>query len=150
MLVIISILWHNFNHSKLFDFINSWQMVKATIKLCKTFFFRNINKNMQRKPWMKCFVHWRQFYFLYDSEFSIFYKIYKVTITTMLTIIFSLFTMFQYRFDLPQVKRELIFSMLIFAYKWPYVLRNGWILAILENKEILGESQNWVETQPIP
>ena len=48
-----------FSHSKLHNFISSWDIIKATIKLCKKFFFHKINKNMQRKPGMKCFVHSR-------------------------------------------------------------------------------------------
>ena len=46
-----------FNDSKLCNFISTWEMGKATIKLCKKFFFHKFNKNTQRKPWMKCFVH---------------------------------------------------------------------------------------------
>ena len=46
-----------FNYLKLCNSISSWEMVKTTIKLCKRFFFHKINKNMQRKPGMKYFVH---------------------------------------------------------------------------------------------
>ena len=34
-------------------------MYKTTIKLCKRLFFYIINKNIQRKPDMKCFAHSR-------------------------------------------------------------------------------------------
>ena len=46
-----------FHHSKLCNFMSIWETVKTTIRLCKKFFVHKINKNMQRKPWMKCFVH---------------------------------------------------------------------------------------------
>ena len=35
------------NHSKLCNYISSLEIVKMTIKLCKRFFFHEINKNMQ-------------------------------------------------------------------------------------------------------
>ena len=34
-------------------------MVKTTIKLCEKFFFLKTNKNLLRKPGLKCFVHSR-------------------------------------------------------------------------------------------
>ena len=46
-----------FNDSKLSKLLSSWEMVKTTIKLCKKFFFHEINKNMQGEPWVKCFVY---------------------------------------------------------------------------------------------
>ena len=34
-------------------------MVKTTIKLCKKFFLHKSNKNVQRKPGLKCLVYSR-------------------------------------------------------------------------------------------
>ena len=46
-----SLTSRQFHHSKLRNFISSWKMVKNTIKLCRKFILRKINKNI------KSFVH---------------------------------------------------------------------------------------------
>ena len=46
-----------FYRSEFCDFINLWKMVKNTIKLWWRFFLHKINKNMQRKPVVKCVVY---------------------------------------------------------------------------------------------
>ena len=36
---------------------SSWKIVKNIIKICRSFFLYKINKNMQTKSELKCFVH---------------------------------------------------------------------------------------------
>ena len=57
------------------------------------------------------------------------------------------FTVFQLMFDSPQVKRDLISSITDFVFEKPRELANDLRLKILENEEISGRSQNWVEAR---
>ena len=43
-----------FDHSKFRNFISSGKIVK---KLCRKIILHKINKNMKRKPGVKCFMH---------------------------------------------------------------------------------------------
>ena len=43
-----------FDHSKFGNFISSEKIVK---KLCRKIILHKINKNMKRKPGVKCFIH---------------------------------------------------------------------------------------------
>ena len=60
----------------------------------------------------------------------------------------SNFTMLWYRSDSPQIKRKVISSIANLVDELPNKLPNDLRLRILRNKEILGKSQIWVETQP--
>ena len=54
---------------------------------------------------------------------------------------------FQYSFDSPQVKPNLVSTIKIFVYELPLEFPNNLSFKILENQEILGKSQLWLETQ---
>ena len=47
-----------FNHSKVYNFISWWEMVRNTIKFSTWFFLYKINKNMQEiQGWNLPYIH---------------------------------------------------------------------------------------------
>ena len=68
-------------------------------------------------------------------------------IWALLVIICKTYSVFQYRFDSPQAKRDLVSNNIVnFVYKLPNNLRGRF----LGNQEILDETQNWVGALPSP
>ena len=57
------------------------------------------------------------------------------------------FTMFLCKFDLSQVRRNLISSKINFEDELPHELPNNLRSTILEDQELKTKSQNWVEAQ---
>lgn len=47
-----------FNYLNFYNFLTLLKMVKNTIKRCESFFLYKINKNIQRKLGVECFVYW--------------------------------------------------------------------------------------------
>ena len=47
-----------FNYLNFYNFLTLLKMVKNTSKRCESFFLYKINKNMQRKLGVECFVYW--------------------------------------------------------------------------------------------
>ena len=72
----------------------------------------------------------------------------KINHQKILLIIFWKFTMIQYRLDSLLVRRNVISGIANLVYDIIQKLPNDLKLRFLSNKEILGKSQNWMETQP--
>ena len=70
----------------------------------------------------------------------------KENLETFLVIIFLHCTIFWYRYDSPQVKQNLIFSIANLKYKLPHELPNDLRFRILGYYKILEKSQIWVDT----
>ena len=66
------------NYFKLCNFISSWKIIKNTIKPCRRLLLHKINRNMQRKSRLKCFVHSRYDVITLNSKLYNFITLWKL------------------------------------------------------------------------
>ena len=70
--------------------------------------------------------------------------------STIFPLIFWQFTVcFLCNFDWPQVKQDLISSIVIFVNQLPHNLRNNVRLWIFRDQAMIGKSQNWIRAKTI-